>query len=213
MSLHRACCCGPGEPEPPLEDCPLTLFDFPAGCFSPTEFRIAASGVELKVCDNGVTCTETVGISTDVVLSDVWQVATAAISTGGTNWTASDVYAACMPTTWLDHPDGSSDFIYLAIEFRYDASGNPCGLDAVAAGNNAYDFTLFVVSDSPRTATNACIPTGGYTAFGWRIGINQQLIEPNREVGDCADFDACDGGDPAPGECVASVGSVAVTRL
>lgn len=207
---HRRCCCGGGDPPTPLEDCPLGPFDFPSGCYS-TTFRVSVSGVELQVCDAGVTCVEAASVVADVAILDVWTTdAPAAFTAGGSRWTVASVYAACLPRTWADHPDGVSDYVYLAVEFRYDAAGNPCGLDPSTAGGNGYDVTLFLVSESPRTNVDSCIPTGGYVPFGFRVGVGQQAIEPNRDVGDCAAYAECAGGGPFPGECVAAVGAASV---
>ena len=140
-----------------------------------------------------------------------WQILTTTgvtITSGGTNWDVVRGYVACLDKSWAEHPDGTSDYILIYLDFEYDEGNNPCSMNTFNEG----DIGLYLISPTPRTTNDVCIPTGTYTAFGVREGLAQQGNEPNEDVGDCTDYDACVNGS-GEGICIDSVGAISVSEL
>lgn len=134
------------------------------------------------------------------------------ITSGGTKWVESQSYIGCMPKDWADHPDGTSDYLMIYFDFRYDASGNPCSMPGIIGLPEEGAVGLYLISPTPRTTADVCFPIGAYTAFGVRSGLGQEDVEPDQTVGDCTDYDSCDSSNVGSGICIDSVGTVSVTE-
>ena len=209
----RFCCCT-GTSDEPLEDCPLTLFDFPSECFA-LSYRLVLTDVEITWCEGSGadTCTETLSVQVDFELGLNWQVLSTTgltITSGGTKWTDVRFIVQCMPKGWAEHPDGTSDYMVMYLEFDYDDSGDPCSMNPVTDEEGA--IGLYLISPTPRTTADVCVPVGTYTAFGTRQGVGQQNLEPNSDVGSCSEYDTCIGGI-GDGICIEAVASAVVTEI
>jgi len=157
----RFCCCT-GTSDEPLEDCPLTLFDFPSECFA-LSYRLVLTDVEITWCELGgdVTCTETLSVQVDFELGLNWQVLSATgltITSGGTKWTDVRFIVQCMPKGWAEHPDGTSDYMVMYLDFDYDFSGDPCLMDLVTFEEGR--IGLYLISPTPRRPRTCAFRSG-----------------------------------------------------